>query len=31
MNIYKRLAYDTVILCGVFVVLGVIATLIELL
>jgi hypothetical protein len=31
MNIYKRLAYDTVILCGAFVALGVVATLIELL
>jgi hypothetical protein len=31
MNIYKRLAYDAVILCGVFVALGAVAALIELL
>jgi uncharacterized membrane protein len=31
MNIYKRLAYDAVILCGVFAVLGAVAALIELL
>ena len=31
MNIYKRIAYDTIILAAVFAALGVIATLIEML